>query len=82
MGEILDLRDKSTCPNLINISKFHASKVKQLLITALEKQIDILQQQIKNSRTNADEEEEEESTGVSATLIKDLKDELKSVLLI
>ena len=88
LGEILDLRDKTTCPNLINISSYHASKVKQLLLKALETQIEVLRNTLVRSGQEArDEDDEEEEVEdeedskrtESEKLIKELQQELKLV---
>ena len=85
MGEILDLRDKTTCPNLINISSYHAVKVQQLLVKALESQIEVLRNTLRRSGQEArdeDDEEDEDDTkrSESEKLIKELQTELRSVL--
>lgn len=85
LGEILDLRDKKTCPNLINISSYHATKVQQLLVKALESQIEVLRNTLRRSGQEAcdedDEEADEDETkrSESENLIKELQRELKSV---
>lgn len=75
MGEILDLRNKETCPNLCNLSTHHASKVKELLITALEKQIEIV------NKLNAEDSKACGDQGGCGTsvLLTDLRSELKKV---
>lgn len=57
------------------MSTFHASKIKALLTTALEKQISILQ----GFQDESGEIDEGQSSGETAALIRDLKDELKGV---
>lgn len=44
LGNIVDLRDKSTCPNLKNLSKWPSAKLQQTLIEAYEKQMEALKE--------------------------------------
>jgi hypothetical protein len=59
----LDLRDKSTCPNLVNLSAWPSSKLKQTCTLAYEKQMTILA----------------EHEGEDCRLLKTLKAELKEI---
>jgi len=74
LGEILDLRNKETCPNLHNLSSYHASKVKELLIIALEKQIEIV------NKLNDEDSKTCGDVGRASVLLTDLKSELKKVI--
>lgn len=63
MGQILDLRDQSTCPNLKNFIKKPSSELKELCTSAIQNQIQTL--------INAE--------GENVPLIQTLKTELAKV---
>lgn len=63
LGEILDLRNKETCPNLKNVSKWSSAKVKEHCLKALEAQM----------------KELEEVEGPDVKLMRTLKAELRAV---
>lgn len=44
LGDIVDLRNKETCPNLINLSQKPTSELKQLCLDAYDKQLDALRE--------------------------------------
>jgi hypothetical protein len=39
LGQILDLRNKTNCPSLKNVSKWSSAKIKELCIAAFERQM-------------------------------------------
>ena len=44
LGKIVDMRDKSTCPNLANFMKKPSAEIKSLCVTAFEKQMEALKE--------------------------------------
>jgi hypothetical protein len=64
LGKILDLRNKDTCPNLRNVAKYSSAKIKDLCITAYQKQMEQLA----------------EHEGKEGSLFTQLKNELADVL--
>jgi hypothetical protein len=44
LGNIVDLRDKETCPNLKNLSKWTSAQLQEKLIEAYVKQMEVLRE--------------------------------------
>jgi hypothetical protein len=63
LGQILDLRNKTNCPSLKNVSKWPSAKIKELCIAAFERQMAQL----------------EELEGADTKLMRALKSELRTV---
>ena len=63
LGQIVDLRDKSTCPSLKNISQWPSAKIKEHCIIAYTKQMEQLA----------------EAEGTEGRLMRKLKSELHKV---
>ncbi len=63
LGQILDLRNKETCPSLKNVSGWSSEKIKELCMKAYEQQMRDL----------------EDSEGTEVRLYRTLKAEYKAV---